>query len=70
MATEIAGLPVAREPDGMVLADAAVAVIRGVDSGGRTRYYMLQTANVHDVEAVGMHETASHLHKQRTGGQQ
>lgn len=66
--TDIAGLPARTEPNGLMTPLAAVAVIRGLDTSGHVRYWYLQTAEVSVVDAIGMHEAASEMHKNRLRG--
>jgi hypothetical protein len=65
VSTEIAGLPVRTEPEGLMTPLAAVAVIRGLDQTGALRYWHVQTADVTTVEAIGMHVSAAELHKSK-----
>lgn len=67
VATEIAGMPVAAEPAGLMTPLAAVAMIRGLDADGKIGYWRVQTPGVTAVDAVGMHESAAELHKRSLG---
>lgn len=63
MTTEIAGLPVRAEPDGLMTPLAAVAVVKGLGADGKIIYCRLQTDDITVIEAIGMHEAAAAMHK-------
>lgn len=65
MSTEIAGLPVAGEPEGLVTPISAVAVVKGLDEHGNVRRWLLRTADTDLYDAVGMHEGAAFRYKSR-----
>lgn len=62
---QIAGLPVLGEPAGLMTPLAAVAFVKGLNADGKVMYWRLQTADLSDIEAIGMHEAASAMYKQR-----
>jgi len=68
MATEIAGMAVKAEPDGLMTPLAAVAVIKGLRDDGQVIYCPVRTSDLSIVEAIGMHEAASAMLKARLPG--
>ena len=65
MSTEIAGLTAAAEPDTLMTPLSAVAVLKGLDTGGQVRYWLLRTEDITLYDAIGMHEGAAFRYKNR-----
>jgi hypothetical protein len=65
MTIEIAGLPARDEPNGLMTPLAAVAVIRGLNNEGEIHYWIARTEDAGLIDAIGMHESAAHIYKNR-----
>ena len=65
MSTEIAGLPVTAEPDSLMTPLSAVAVIKGLNTDGQIRHWLLTTEDISLYDAIGMHEGAAFRYKNR-----
>ncbi len=59
---DIAGLPVTGLP-GHATPIAAAAMVKALDEDGSVQHYLLRTDGLTAVEAIGMHEAASAVHK-------
>ena len=65
MSTEIAGLSVRAEPEGLMTPLIAVAVVKGLNTEGEPRHWLLITEGADLYDAIGMHRGAAARYEHR-----